>query len=343
MLFLQVVSGSSCSIMNRKSQVQIHTKNCISKMSKQAAALLMMIIMFGSLPRKNGCPVVNSSSGTYHAGPVNELDANIFNFALNLEYLECEFFLGGVYGKGLDRFAANLTGGGPTPLGVRIANLDSQTRDIVQQFAFQEIGHIRIIRETVQEAIPRPLLDLRAETWAKFFDEAVGFRLNPPFDPYANSVNYVLAMYVVPYMGLTAYVGSNPNITSQAGKRLLAGLLGVESGQDAVIRYWLYERAQHKVYPYAFTVAEMTSFISNLRNCLGKTGIVDEGIIVPPQLGAEGKVSGNILSADANSLSYSRTPRETLRAVYSTGNESKPGGFYPQGANGFIARSYLHH
>lgn len=171
----------------------------------------------------------------------------------------------------------------------------------------------------------------------------MGFKLSPPFDPYANSMNYVLAMYVVPYMGLTAYVGANPNITSQAGKRLLAGLLGVEAGQDAVIRYWLYERAQHKVHPYDFTVADFTALISNLRNCLGKTGIVDEGIIVPPPLGAEGRVSGNILSADVNSLSYSRTPRETLRVVYSTGNESNPGGFYPLGANGLIARSYLGH
>ncbi|GLJ31889.1 hypothetical protein SUGI_0641800 [Cryptomeria japonica] len=144
-------------------------------------------------------------------------------------------------------------------------------------------------------------------------------------------------------MGLTTYVGANLNITSQAGKQLLAGLLGVESGQDAVIRYWLYERAEHKVCPYHFTVAEFTALISKLKNCMGKTGIVDEGIIVPPELGAEGRVSGNILSADVNSLSHSRTPQQTLRILYSTGNESKPGGFYLDGANGYVVRSYLWH
>ncbi|GLJ31940.1 hypothetical protein SUGI_0642960 [Cryptomeria japonica] len=124
-------------------------------------------------------------------------------------------------------------------------------------------------------------------------------------------------IFLCPHRG-AIYCISSYSLTQNI---LLAGLLGVESRQDAVIRYWLYERAQQKVYPYAFTVAEMTGFISNLRNCLGKTGIVDEGIIVLPQLGAEGKVSSNILSADTNSRSYSRTPRETLRAVYSTGNE----------------------
>lgn len=121
--------------MNRKSRVPIPTKNYITKMGKQATVMLMMIIMFGSLPRKNGCPVVNFSRGTYHPGPVNELDAQIFNFALNLEYLECEFFLGGAFGKGLDKFAPNLTGGGPPPLGLQMANLDPQTRDIVQHLA----------------------------------------------------------------------------------------------------------------------------------------------------------------------------------------------------------------
>ncbi|GLJ31891.1 hypothetical protein SUGI_0641820 [Cryptomeria japonica] len=149
---------------------------------------------------------------------------------MNIEYLECEFFLGVVFGVGLDKFAPNFTRGHPSLLGIQRVNLDPQIRDIVEQFAFQKISHIRIIRETVKKAIQRPLLDLRVETWSKFFNEVVGFTLNHPFNPYISSGNYVLAMYVVPYMGLTAYVGANLNITSQAGKQLLAGLLGVESG-----------------------------------------------------------------------------------------------------------------
>lgn len=289
-------------------------------------------------------PDYTFSTGTYHPeGAVTAMDSDIFNFAMNVEYFECEFFLGSLYGVGLDKFAPHLTGGGPPPTGLEIANLDYQTGDIVLQFGLQEIGHIRAIRETVKYPIPRPQLDLGVRAWAKFFDEALGYRLNPPFNPYFNSLNYVIAMYCIPYVGLTGYVGGNPNITSHTAKRLLAGLLGVEAGQDAVIRYWLYERRNWEVYPYAITVAEMTGKISDLRNCLGRTGIVDEGIIVPKELGAEGRVSGNILSADPNSLAYSRTPREILRILYETGNESIPGGFYPLGANGRIARSYLHY
>lgn len=123
--------------------------------------------------------------------------------------------------------------------------------------------------------------------------------------------------------------------------QLVAGLLGVESGQDAVIRALLYERRDMMVTPYNVSVAEFTNRISMLRNRLGKEGTKDEGLEVPLSQGAEGQVLGNILSADSNSLSYARTPVELLRILYGGGDEHVPGGFFPRGANGRIARSYL--
>lgn len=121
----------------------------------------------------------------------------------------------------------------------------------------------------------------------------------------------------------------------------MAGLLGVEAGQDAIIRALLYRHATTRVIPYGYTVAEFTDRISDLRNRLGRRGSKDEGLVVPPRLGAEGKISGNILTGDRYSLAYPRTPEEILRIMYGTGNESAPGGFYPRGANGRIARSHL--
>ncbi|RZC60090.1 hypothetical protein C5167_021857 [Papaver somniferum] len=123
--------------------------------------------------------------------------------------------------------------------------------------------------------------------------------------------------------------------------KLLADLLGVAAGQDAVIRKYLYERADYKVYPYDHTVAKYTERVSALSNALGMCGIKDEGIRVPPYLGAENRTTSNLLSADYNSLSYAGTPREVLRIVYATGSEHVPGGFFPKGENGKIARELL--
>lgn len=183
------------------------------------------------------------------------------------------------------------------------------------------------------------MLDLSSASFAKVMDKAFGHQLKPPFDPYANGLNFLLASYLIPYVGLTGYVGANPRLESAVAKKLVAGLLGVESGQDAVIRTLLYQRAAEKVGPYGVTVAQFTQRISNLRNKLGRAGIKDEGIVVPRNEGAEGKTTGNVLAGDQNSLSYPRTPEEILRIVYGGGNENVPGGFYPKGADGHIAKS----
>lgn len=267
-------------------------------------------------------------------------DVDLLEFPLNLEYLEAEFFAWGAFGHGLDVLEPNLTSGGPPPIGVQIAKLSPLIRDITAQFAYQEFGHLRAIKRTVP-GFPRPLLDLSAATFATVINNAFGKELHPPFDPYANDLNYLIASYVIPYVGLTGYVGANPKLQSPTAKKLVAGLLGVESGQDAVLRALLYERAGLPVVPYSYTVAEFTDKISNLRNRLGKEGLKDEGLIVPPALGPEGRSAGNVLAGDPDSLAYGRTPEEILRIVYGSGNESQPGGFYPHGADGAIARSYL--
>ncbi|KAI8011839.1 hypothetical protein LOK49_LG06G03433 [Camellia lanceoleosa] len=213
--------------------------------------------------------------------------------------------------------------GGPPPVGTTKARLDPFTKDVILQFAFQEVGHLRAIKNTVK-GFPRPLLNLSAEAFGNVMNSAFGRALKPAFDPYANELNFLLASYVVPYVGLTGYVGANPKLQSPISKRLVAGLLAVESGQDAVIRGLLYERAREKVQPYGITVAKFTNRISKLRNKLGNAGVKDEGLIAPAFQGAEGKLKGNVLAGDQNSVGYDRTPEEILRIIYSSGDEHVP-------------------
>ncbi|CAL5345616.1 unnamed protein product [Camellia sinensis] len=283
-------------------------------------------------------PTSYCSENYNSAIPVSDID--LLEFPLNLEYLEAEFFLWGSLGYGLDSIAPNLTMGGPPPVGTTKARLDPFTKDVILQFAFQEVGHLRAIKNTVR-GFPRPLLNLSAEAFGNVMNSAFGRALKPAFDPYANELNFLLASYVIPYVGLTGYVGANPKLQSPISKRLVAGLLAVESGQDAVIRGLLYERAREKVKPYGITVAAFTDCISELRNKLGSAGVKDEGLIVPTFQGAEGKLRGNVLAGDQNSVGYDRTPEEILRIIYSSGDEHVPGGFYPKGADGRIAKSHL--
>nr|XP_043640070.1 desiccation-related protein PCC13-62-like [Erigeron canadensis] len=269
-------------------------------------------------------------------------DTNLLEFPLNLEYLEAEYFLFGALGKGLDSVQPDLADGGPSPIGAKQANLSPLIKDIILQFGYQEVGHIRAIKSTVK-GFPRPLLNLSTEAFATVINNAFGSPLSPPFDPYANDINYLISCYIIPYVGLTGYVGANPKLRSPVSRKLVASLLGVESGQDAVVRTLLYERKREKVVPYEMTVAEFTNKISQLRNKLGNKGLKDEGLTVPIKLGAEKNIEGNVLAGDEDSLAYGRTPEEILRIVYGSGNEKMAGGFYPKGGDGAIAKKYLNH
>ncbi|KAI3939238.1 hypothetical protein MKX01_002106 [Papaver californicum] len=150
--------------------------------------------------------------------------------------------------------------------------------------------------EVVGGGFPRPLLDLSANYFSKVMDSAFVFAFVPPFDPYANELNYFLATYLVPYVGLIGYVGSSHLFKGDRSKKLAAGLLAVESAQDAVVEHIctrIYKR--QRVRPYGITVAEFMSKIPQLRDKLGGDGLKDEGIVVPPAMGAEGKISGNVI------------------------------------------------
>lgn len=51
-------------------------------------------------------------------------------------------------------------------------------------------------------------------------DIAFGRPLRPPFDPYASSLNFLIASYVIPYVGLTGYVGANPKLQGTSSKKV---------------------------------------------------------------------------------------------------------------------------
>lgn len=75
----------------------------------------------------------------------SQSESDILEFALNLEFLEADFFSYGSFGYGLDKIAPSLVAGGPAPVGATMANLSSVVKDIIAQFAYQEVGHIRFL------------------------------------------------------------------------------------------------------------------------------------------------------------------------------------------------------
>jgi hypothetical protein len=99
--------------------------------------------------------IVPSSSWTVSTALENFTvsDFHTIQVALNLEWLEAEYFLWASYGYGLDIVDPSLPSGGPEPIGVQKAKLDTFTTDIFVQLGLQEVGHLRLELFLTQEHI----------------------------------------------------------------------------------------------------------------------------------------------------------------------------------------------
>ncbi|KDO56230.1 hypothetical protein CISIN_1g044495mg [Citrus sinensis] len=211
--------------------------------------------------------------------PLCRDDVDNLQFAQSLEHLEAELFLGGGLGYGLDKVAPYLK-----------ANLDNLTRAIITEFGYQEVGHLRCGHALLQ--------------CHKVCASSRNFLPSAPI---------MTRYYMVPYVGLNGYTGSNPFLCGYLAKRLAAGLLSPESGQDRIVREYLFGRADQIVKPYNYTVARMKGFLS-LRSLE-----LNRRLVAMSRPWA------------FNSFSYPRSPEEILRISYGTGNEHVPGRFFPQG------------
>lgn len=115
--------------------------------STTATAFVFLLIAL-SLGYLSCCldQVMSSSTNTApNCDPniIKASDRDRIQFALNLEFLEAEFFLHAALGKGLDAISPKLTLGGPPPIGAQKANLDPLVRRIIEEFGYQETGHVR--------------------------------------------------------------------------------------------------------------------------------------------------------------------------------------------------------
>src|SRR5688572_2030775 len=243
-------------------------------------------------------------------------DADIFNFALNLESLEAEYYLRGTTGKGMDAADAG-TAPGPVTGGRMVPWKDDDLRAFMEEVAANELAHVRFYRKTLgAQAVPRPAIDLGAFTAAA---KAAG--LGDNFDPFASEMNFYLGGMLMEDVGVTAYHGAAPLISNKQYLDAAAGILAVEAYHMGMARSVLYRMGDE--------AREAANKLSDARDKLDGPEDVDQGI----------KVNGkaNIVPADADAKAFSRTPQQVLRIVYLTDKAGvSGGGLFPKGMNGTL-------
>ncbi len=251
------------------------------------------------------------------------IDVDVLNFALNLEYLEAEFYLQAAFGRSL---SAADSGGGPAPIGGRKVTFASDAvRQYAEEIAIDEENHVKFLRSALgTAAVPRPQLDI-GPAFAAAANAAFATTLNPAFDPYANDLFFLHGAFIFEDVGVTAYKGAARLITNKDYLEAAAGILAVEAYHAGEIRTQLYAQKDVVVKAYGVTVETIVKKISDLRASVG--GGKDQGI-------NDGGKS-NIVVTDANSIAFSRSTDEVLRIV-TLGGAGNKGGFFPEGLKGVI-------
>ena len=250
-------------------------------------------------------------------------DADIFNFALNFEYIGAEYYLHAVLGYGLSTYNSSLVTGTGTQGSVTTAGgstivpfSNEATAYFAIQLANDELAHVEFIRAVLgSAAIAEPAIDFTAFTPVA---QAAGLiSAGQTFNPFANEVNFLLGAYLLEDTCVTALAGAANLLTSKTNLSYAAGLLGVESQQAGAIRGFLSQFGQDTA----------TDAISALRAKL--SGVGDEGT------GDEGNPY-NISNGDSQAQAFRRTPAQVLAIAYSGAGKTS-GAFFPSGVNASYA------
>ncbi len=263
-----------------------------------------------------------SASAAPKASADGPSDSAVLNFALNLEYLEAEFYLHAYYGWGVPSGATGGVGtrGGVTG-GCKVNFKSKAIAQYAREIAEDELNHVLFLRRTLgSAAVARPKIDLKASFTAAA--RAAGLiSSTQTFNPFANENNFLLGAFIFEDVGVTAYKGAAPLIDNKTYLEAAAGILAVEAHHAGIVRTSLYSKG----------LQTAVRKISNARDSLDGASDLDQGI--------GSKRRGNLVPTDRNAIAYSRTPGQVLNIVYLNPASVSKGGFFPSGLNGEVKTS----
>lgn len=261
-------------------------------------------------------------------------DADVLNFALNLEYLEAQFYSYAATGAGLPQTMLGGTGTQGTVIGgTQVSFSDPVVAAYAREIAKEEAEHVAFLRSALgSAAVAQPAVDVGGTDPNGAFSTAARaaglVAAGQAFNPYADDNSFLLAAFIFEDVGVTAYKGASPLISNKTYLEAAAGILAAEAYHAGLIRSTLYSKGIATP-----SLVSGANAISAARDSLDNSQSDDQGIS-----GTDASIA-NIAPLDSNGIAFSRSTGDVLNIVYLTSAAATKGGFFPNGVNGTLNAS----
>ncbi len=260
-------------------------------------------------------------------------DNDILNFALNLEYLEAQYYSLAVNGTPLDasittginangQTSATVSPGGTVTVKAssRVNFVTPQLAAYAAEVANDELNHVRFLRTALgANAVAQPNIDLLNS----FNTLAAAVGLGATFDPFANETNFLIGSFIFEDVGVSAYLGAAPLIASSSILAAALSIHAVEAYHAGAVRTQIFRTGA--------PATTDTTAIAAFRARFDATATSDIGVgTTQITLGT----ASTIVDVDPTIARVQpRTPAQVLGVVYGGGAAGVGGAFFPNGVN----------